>query len=1176
MKRICHYIDKMINKLFHYKKNADETALKSLAPTSEADNNDIYQKYLDGALNEKDNGKLKNKNIAISGGYGAGKSSILKTYFKDVNNVLFVSLGNYIEKASTPSYEETNEKLSSVTITMQGETKNKKEERKILKNTNTDDIIEISILQQILYSVRPKQIPLSRFNRIDKVNGEKKLVLKAVIISFYIYLFFLVLYAINNPIALLTLNDFYHNFKISATCFVEAITISLILYSSIFFLVYFIISKFNIKKISFDKIELSKNGIDESILNKYIDELINFFLFNNYSIVVFEDLDRFDNSLIIFSKLKEINSILNISIEKKTIQFIYAIGDSLFKDGEKRTKFFDIIIPIVPYTGARLSNSLFEELNKKYSLDIDSDTFNHISLYVDSARTVYDIINEYRVYYDYYHKNMNFDKINEEDKKQLFYLITYKVLYPTKFDDFLDSKNDFFTVINYLLTEDYTYSSLTKHKENIKKATGEIKKVEEQIDNFIQSLIDIQIEANNSYDKNNENYYNVYTYEDKLINLQTIIKTPSKYSQLFETKGIILKNNIINNNTNKNVYLNLFEDGKKKYNKYVELNTFKKHLEKKSFIKNNTNILNELEEENIINTQNLDIFEKEIIMFDIIKENYKNLLVNRKGDSISYKDESFILSIRSNNALKTTSLDNPIKVINKLSSKDFAYDAICNDEIFKNLNSSKNVEKFLEVFFNNFSEYKYNFITENVIKNNINNNIIKDYPQFIKYIWDYLDNNYNEEQTKFYVYIDILYSKKNDVNEAAKEYLLILHDMDKFLNDKIFSIKNQLKKLKLSFCYDCKYNPKYEKFLNVIYGENLFDYNIEIIIAIMKMKKLEVKKETILSDIYYNKEKVLNIYNKVFNNLYYSIEQFRNQIVSFKDPEKFIIEFLNNDIYEKNGKFFLLVNEKTQINKINLIPNYYLECCIGTNLIKITWKNVLYLFSTIEYQKKAINILSNNINILINQPNLNKKQLTKYILDNWAIIDKFVINKLLEKDFLQTNEWDDIMKVKIDNNISEKNYQRFLSNCFPLLKKKIYKNMTSEILKDILKESNKMGDKIQYVLKYKYLIDNNLKFNLAIDSYIYEIDLDKPNILFLTESLLLLPSIYIKFFNFHQKSFTNVLDLLQENDFGKKIINKEKVKISNNQENLQFCNILKNKAIIKEVHTTKNYITLKY
>ena len=57
-------------------------------------------------------------------------------------------------------------------------------------------------------------------------------------------------------------------------------------------------------------------------------------------------------STTIFSKLRELNHILNNNSNKKnkSIKFIYMIRDDIFSKYE-RTKFFDFIVPIVPVLG---------------------------------------------------------------------------------------------------------------------------------------------------------------------------------------------------------------------------------------------------------------------------------------------------------------------------------------------------------------------------------------------------------------------------------------------------------------------------------------------------------------------------------------------------------------------------------------------------------------------------------------------------------------------------------------------------------------------------------------------------------------------------------------------------------------------------------------------------------
>ena len=332
---------------------------KSLAPNDNADDIDIYKPYIDKIL--KDN----NKNIAISGRYGAGKSSIIKTYFKD-KKVIYVSLASYIEKNQSEEIPNNGKNLTE---------KNK------MKRIIVDQI-ETSILQQILYKERPHKLPYSRINRIDKESYYIKPI--NFIISFILTLFFCLSFIIIN----------YNDIKRITDNIPKKVILCLTL-SSMFIIILLLvnyISKLGIKKISINGVELSKEESDISILNRNIDELIHFFMQTNYKYVVFEDIDRLSNCTLIFSKLKEINSILNNALENenKQVVFIYAVGDTVFSTAEERTKFFDAIIPIVPFSGIKSSRDIF--FNKYENLNLDQDIVKSISQYIENPRIAYDII----------------------------------------------------------------------------------------------------------------------------------------------------------------------------------------------------------------------------------------------------------------------------------------------------------------------------------------------------------------------------------------------------------------------------------------------------------------------------------------------------------------------------------------------------------------------------------------------------------------------------------------------------------------------------------------------------------------------------------------------------------------------------------------------------------------
>ena len=105
-------------------------------------------------------------------------------------------------------------------------------------------------------------------------------------------------------------------------------------------------------------------GISKSILNNHLDEIIYFFEATKYNVVIIEDLDRFEQTEV-FTKLREINLLINNSKKIETeVVFIYAIKDDMFLDKD-RTKFFDFMIPIIPVINSSNSNEkLLDIVNK--------------------------------------------------------------------------------------------------------------------------------------------------------------------------------------------------------------------------------------------------------------------------------------------------------------------------------------------------------------------------------------------------------------------------------------------------------------------------------------------------------------------------------------------------------------------------------------------------------------------------------------------------------------------------------------------------------------------------------------------------------------------------------------------------------------------------------------------
>lgn len=367
-----------------------------LAPVNDADQSGIYSEALDFAI---ENSNIYN--IALTGPYGSGKSSIIKTYEKTSDiEILNISLACF-QLNSNP-----DEKL-----------------------TIDDALIEKSILQQILYAAPSELVPYSRIKRIRE---PKNIIFNAIAVALWIFFIFLtfmfqeVLYSHNLGYGWLAINSITIAYIIAVPI---AFTMDICRFLSV--------SSF--KKISLRNGELEVgDDKNDSHLNKNLDEILYFFNKTKYSLVVFEDLDRF-GSPSIFVKLREINSLINSS-RKRKIKFLYAIRDDMFPNKE-RAKFFDFIIPVIPVINNSNSLDKIQERLKAHAFhdDINQQFIREVSLYIDDLRLIQNIFNEFWIYQQHL-------KCATYNKTKLLAILIYKNIYPSDFEKLHYSKGAFFSI----------------------------------------------------------------------------------------------------------------------------------------------------------------------------------------------------------------------------------------------------------------------------------------------------------------------------------------------------------------------------------------------------------------------------------------------------------------------------------------------------------------------------------------------------------------------------------------------------------------------------------------------------------------------------------------------------------------------------------------------------------
>ncbi|MGP5548112.1 YobI family P-loop NTPase [Psychrobacter alimentarius] len=403
-----------------------------LSPSEDLKDNESYKSY-----EKRLAAALKHKlvfNIAITGIYGSGKSSILNTFKKSYKDnseweFLEVSLSTFkVEKISEG--DQTDEE--SVDKEIRGLTPDKIQ------------LIERSILQQFFYAVPQSDIPLSRFKRITENSKETyRITLWVIVLTLWSYI-----YAFNQAGFITELVDFAEWYQYLNLIILILCTLFIInkIYSYSFGLTEI---KFNLHNAEFN----IKNEQEKSILNDHLDEILYFFEITGKNVVIIEDLDRF-NDTEIFIRLRELNSIINKSCPQRVV-FIYAIRDDIFEDNE-RSKFFDYIIPVIPIVNPTTAYDIVVKEHNSIANELDNKFLLNTCLYFSDMRLLINILNEYESYLE------QLQTINL-DKNKLFAMVVYKNYYPNEFAKLNSNNGEIYNIfheekskiVGTLITEKY-------------------------------------------------------------------------------------------------------------------------------------------------------------------------------------------------------------------------------------------------------------------------------------------------------------------------------------------------------------------------------------------------------------------------------------------------------------------------------------------------------------------------------------------------------------------------------------------------------------------------------------------------------------------------------------------------------------------------------------------------
>ena len=361
-----------------------------------------------------DNGDIRN--VALTGPYGSGKSSIILTLKDEYGE----SEGFHYLPISLATLQADEEEGDN-----DNDNKKDKQDEKWTETLNRK--IEYSILQQLIYREKAKTVPNSRFRRIVHIEHFELIQYALGCLGFL--LAFLIVFEPSYA-RVDTIYDFLNLGKWNIIF--DIISSLYLLYALYKLCTYFIKSYANSK---LNKLNLKDGDIEmkeeNSIFNKHLDEILYFFQVTQYNVVVIEDLDRFETEKI-YLKLRELCQLVNESkIVGRHIVFLYAIKDDVFVD-EARTKFFDYISTVIPVINPSNSKAKLKMALKDRGFDdneIPDEDLSEIAFFIQDMRILTNIANEYS---QYRCKLYNPDK-NNLSRTKLLAMIVYKNYFPKDF-----------------------------------------------------------------------------------------------------------------------------------------------------------------------------------------------------------------------------------------------------------------------------------------------------------------------------------------------------------------------------------------------------------------------------------------------------------------------------------------------------------------------------------------------------------------------------------------------------------------------------------------------------------------------------------------------------------------------------------------------------------------------
>lgn len=899
-------------------------------------------------------------NIGIVSSYGAGKSSFITTFFEQYpskkKSMCRISLANFNSRENKTDSESETENVNV-----------------IAKELNIKDV-EKSILEQIIF--KRKYHPFSH-SQINRIHGKfwRNFFISLLSVTFIISLYFL-FSALNSKIP-----------NLDAKWNPLFLVVSVVL---LFALILLILETIKINKLAIKDIEIEfAKDTDSSILNRFLDEIINYCIETGDKYFVFEDIDRF-NCVQLFNKLREINYLLNgneaIKKNNKKITFILCVKEGVFNSAQERSKYFDFIISLVPYYNPDNARQIVEnKIKKNKDLEMDWGDVKELTCFVTDVRVLNCIINDFIMYKD-------FLKIKNEDNIKLFAMMIYKNLYFDDFDKAQHNSGFLYNVFNEHKSKalENASSSITKKIEELmrkKDNSTEDDSIEDKIKNLnfmINGIIALNGSTDKKLPKGYTNNVGLLTYKEVGDGLYISTTFKNMYGSTESCYKFLSINDLkihLDNKTPYEVELMFIENTKQRYAK--EIDKLNKELANYRLWSAFQLFQKGYYEKNCTNQINNNPYFKFALLNEFIDENYF-MFTGRPDTAV---DNNFIKVVLNNGNVDPEQIvQNPELVIANINASRFGTRGILNysivDAVLSSGNKNQKKKNILIDYLSNRSQETIEFLSNYFSRGTKSKIMLKELAKTNYYSLAsdiYKNSKSDGANITYFISALIDIASENDIiaifnkdgvvktimendEHLIEKYYLKFNNPDDFV---LFLKKIGVEKIKRIDDFRAIMNIEMKKYYFSLYESCLLEnnsYNLSVAAPVYYHKT-----NVSLSDLLNTKNnEVSNFY---LNDLSTTISSLYEINVKFSDEEKTTLKVLEDSNIEEEIKVKYLTLIQNKISLVsNLTENVYLSI-LSNNLLIPKWESLVNIDRVIkngmpiiaEYIKTNINSFEDTI-----------------------------------------------------------------------------------------------------------------------------------------------------------------------------------------------------------------------